>query len=96
MQSLLAISSFLIYTVRGEILTVDKAFVTISLLNIMLIPLIIFPILIGLSIGAAIAAGRINKFLLSEEISKGFFHPLSIPLLFMPLFPFLSFNKILI
>ena len=73
MQSLLGISSFLIFTARGEILTVDKAFVTISLLNIMLIPLIIFPIFVGLWIGAAIAAGRINKFLLSDEINKGLF-----------------------
>lgn len=73
MQSLLAISCFLIYTARGEILTVDKAFVSVSLLNIMLIPLIIFPIFIGLWLGASVAAGRVSKFLLSDEINRGEF-----------------------
>lgn len=71
MQSLLGISSFLIYTARGEILTVDKAFVSVSLLNIMLIPLIILPIMVGLTLGAAVAAGRVNNFLISDEINKG-------------------------
>jgi hypothetical protein len=71
MQSLLGISAFLIYTARGEILTVDKAFLTISLLNIMLIPLIIFPICVGLTIGAVVATGRINSYFLSPEINRG-------------------------
>jgi hypothetical protein len=73
MQSMLGISSFLIYTARGEILTVSKAFVSVSLLNIMLIPLIILPIMVGLTLGAAVAAGRVNTFLISDEINKGIF-----------------------
>lgn len=67
----LAFSIFVIYTAQGQILTVDKAFTTMSLLNIMLIPLIILPYFIGLATNAIVSAGRIVKFLTSEEINLG-------------------------
>lgn len=71
MQFFLAFSVFLIYTARGEILTPDKAFGTMSLLNIMMLPLIILPYFIGLAVSASVSSARITKFLTSEELDQG-------------------------
>lgn len=41
---------------------------SVALINIMVLPLVMFPILIGFIVQATVAVSRLNKFLLSEEI----------------------------
>lgn len=46
-----------------------------ALINIMVLPLVMFPILIGFFVQGAVAVSRLNKFLLSEEIDANAVQP---------------------
>ena len=62
---------FAVYTAldpTNNILTADKMFVSISLLNILRLPLVMFPWSIVESIKLMVSLNRINKFLNAEEL----------------------------
>ena len=54
----------------GQTLTAQQAFVTISYLNIMRMPLAIFPMMVAFMVQAKVSLDRVNKFMNNEELSE--------------------------
>ena len=52
----------------NERLTADKAFVALSLFEVLRFPLLILPLLISNMVQASVSVKRLSKFLLSEEL----------------------------
>eukprot|EP01127_Copromyxa_protea_P010837 TRINITY_DN2685_c0_g1_i1.p1 TRINITY_DN2685_c0_g1~~TRINITY_DN2685_c0_g1_i1.p1 ORF type:complete len:1499 (+),score=394.02 TRINITY_DN2685_c0_g1_i1:18-4514(+) len=65
---LLTVTCFFFYTLQGNELGAATAFSSLSLINMMTLPLVIFPILIGFVVQASVASARVQKFLVSSEI----------------------------
>jgi len=54
----------------GQVLTAQQAFVTLSYLNIMRMPLAIFPMMVAFMVQAKVSLDRVNKFMNNEELSE--------------------------
>ena len=54
----------------GQILTAQQAFTTIQYLNIMRMPLAIFPMMVAFMVQAKVSLDRVNKFMNNEELSE--------------------------
>ena len=54
----------------GQVLTAEKAFVTLSYLNIMRMPLAVFPMMVAFLVQAKVSLDRVNKFMNNEELSE--------------------------
>ncbi|KAK2189921.1 hypothetical protein NP493_93g00019 [Ridgeia piscesae] len=69
---LVALGSFSVYVLSSpeNVLDANKAFVSLSLFNIMNFPMSILPATLAYSVQAAVSIGRINKFLRSEELDE--------------------------
>eukprot|EP00127_Corallochytrium_limacisporum_P007530 Clim_evm52s253 gene=Clim_evmTU52s253 len=63
-----ALCTFATYTLLGGDLTPDKAFVALSLFNLLQFPLNMLPMLITSLVQAQVAANRIGKFLKHDEL----------------------------
>ncbi len=65
-----ALGSFAAYVLSGEdhVLTANKAFVSLSLFNLLNYPLSILPGVITFAVQAGVSLGRLNKFLRSSEL----------------------------
>ena len=58
-----------IFADGGQELTAEKAFVTLSYLNLMRIPLAVLPMMIAFLVQARVSLDRVNKFMNNEELS---------------------------
>nr|CAH8871416.1 unnamed protein product [Trichobilharzia regenti] len=69
---LVAISSFGVYILTSEknILDAQKAFVSLSLFNILRFPLFMFPMIISSLAQCHVSVGRLSKFLANEELGS--------------------------
>ena len=54
----------------GQVLTAEKAFVTLSYLNIMRMPLAVFPMMVAFMVQAKVSLDRVNKFMNNEELAE--------------------------
>ncbi|XP_048588131.1 multidrug resistance-associated protein 1 [Nematostella vectensis] len=69
---LVSLSTFAVYVLSGNELTAQKAFVAISLFNILRFPLIMFPNIIIQFIQARVSIKRVQQFLHLEELNPEF------------------------
>ncbi|KAI0215965.1 Multidrug resistance-associated protein 1 [Lamellibrachia satsuma] len=69
---LVALGSFSVYVLSSpeNVLDANKVFVSLTLFNIMKIPMSLLPPTLSYSVQAAVSIGRINKFLRSEELDE--------------------------
>ena len=65
---LVSFSTFSVYVLLGNTLTAEKAFVAISLFNILRFPLFLLPMVIANIAQFRVSAKRLSKFLKSEEL----------------------------
>ena len=71
MPFLITLVTFMIYVyAMGEPLTSSKAFVTLSLFNILRAPLNMLPMLVAFLVQASVSLKRITKFLNNDEIDR--------------------------
>ena len=64
---LVSIATFAIYTLDGEKLTPQKAFVALALFNLLRFPLAMLPMVITSAVQAQVSIARLKKFLLLDE-----------------------------
>jgi ABC-type multidrug transport system fused ATPase/permease subunit len=65
---LVSLVTFVTYTVMGNTLTAEKAFVSLSLFNLLRFPLAMLPMLITSLVEATVSLKRVRNFLLLEEM----------------------------
>lgn len=65
---LVSLATFVTYTVSGNDLTAEKAFVALTLFNILQFPLSMLPFLISSLVEASVSNKRLKKFLLNPEL----------------------------
>lgn len=65
---LVALATFALYSLLGNTLTAQKAFVALALFNILQFPLSILPQVIAALVEAAVSVSRLRKFLLNDEL----------------------------
>merc|ERR550519_2889761 len=65
-----AFTTFLFFYDGGQSLTATKAFVTLSYLNLMRIPLAILPMMVAFLVQAKVSLDRVNKFMNNDELSE--------------------------
>ncbi|XP_078381051.1 multidrug resistance-associated protein 1-like isoform X2 [Oculina patagonica] len=66
--TLVAVTTFAIYVFTGNVLTASKAFVALSLFNVMRFPLVMLPDVIVTCIQARVSVKRLQEFLDLEEL----------------------------
>ncbi|KAK3724345.1 hypothetical protein QZH41_010856, partial [Actinostola sp. cb2023] len=66
---LVSLATFAIYVLTGNMLTANKAFVAISLFQILSFPLVMFPRILVSIIQARVSIGRLEDFLSLEEVN---------------------------
>ncbi|XP_037037473.1 multidrug resistance-associated protein 1-like isoform X2 [Bradysia coprophila] len=66
---LVTMVSYIVFVLLGGVLTPNKAFVSITLFNILQFPMGVFPMMIAYVIQVAVSLKRINKFMNAEEIN---------------------------
>jgi hypothetical protein len=57
-----------VYVLTGHELTADKAFVALSLFNLLQFPVSMFPIVISSLVEASVSVNRVFRFLTAEEL----------------------------
>eukprot|EP01134_Creolimax_fragrantissima_P008215 CFRG8215T1 len=67
---MVSLVTFLCYVALGNQLSAEKAFVALSLLNLLQFPVVMFPNVINSIIEASVALNRVHKFLTAEEIDR--------------------------
>lgn len=73
-SSMVAVASFMCYTLLGNHLQVDKALTSLALFNILRFPLFMFPQVVNNAVEASVSFKRIKQFLLQTErevVAKG-------------------------
>ena len=64
---LVALATFITYTLSGHTLTAQKAFVSLALFNLLRFPLAMLPMMISAIVEATVSVHRVRKFLLHDE-----------------------------
>ena len=69
---LVGLGAFASYSFKdgGQVLTAQQAFVTIFYLNIMRMPLILFPVMVVFMVQAKVSVDRVNKYMNNEELAE--------------------------
>jgi ABC-type multidrug transport system fused ATPase/permease subunit len=68
---MVALATFAVYSlIPGNVLTADKAFVALSLFNILRFPLSMLPMLISSLVEASVSVKRLGEFLKGEELDS--------------------------
>ena len=67
---LVSLASFAAFVLRGNILDANKAFVSLSLFNILRVPMAFLPMLITFTATCLVSLARINKYLRSEDLDE--------------------------
>jgi ABC-type multidrug transport system fused ATPase/permease subunit len=65
-----SLATFIAYTMAGNDLTPDKAFVALSLFNLLRFPLVMLPMLISAIVQAMVSAKRVQQFLQLDEVNE--------------------------
>lgn len=68
---MVSLATFATYALTGHPLTPDKAFVALSLFNILRFPLTMLPMLVSFMVEAYVSMKRVTKFLLMDELDPG-------------------------
>jgi len=68
---LVAVAAFTAYTLSGGTLTAQKAFVSLSLFNILRFPLSAVPMVINNIVEATVTLKRLHAFLVADEVDPG-------------------------
>lgn len=74
-----SLATFIAYTGSGNALTPEKAFVALSLFNLLRFPLVMLPMLISAVVQAQVSLARVTKFLTLPEVDQSNVIRLPIP-----------------